>query len=146
MYFTVFGFNGVQKGQWVARGLKIAQLVHLSPKATFTVQMLGEVIDAIFNYIITKTIVPNRFDIFTSIERSNIWSGQNVQQYNTLVLAWSIAGDMVPLGLAPNGDALDGGTQVMVFILSFAVFGRSGRARDFPLWGENHGRFASKNL
>lgn len=28
--------------------------------------------------------------------------------------------------------ALDGGTQVMVFILTFAVFGGSGTARPFP--------------
>ena len=28
--------------------------------------------------------------------------------------------------------ALDGGTQVMVFILTFAVFGGSGEARPFP--------------
>lgn len=28
--------------------------------------------------------------------------------------------------------ALDGGTQVMVFILTFAVFGGSGKARPFP--------------
>lgn len=30
--------------------------------------------------------------------------------------------------------ALDGGTQVMVFILTFAVFGGSGKARPFPHW------------
>jgi hypothetical protein len=28
--------------------------------------------------------------------------------------------------------ALDGGTQIMVFILTFAVFGGSGTARPFP--------------
>ena len=28
--------------------------------------------------------------------------------------------------------ALDGGTQVMVFILTFAVFGGSGKSRPFP--------------
>ena len=30
------------------------------------------------------------------------------------------------------GGALDGGAQVMVFILSFAVFGASGTAKPFP--------------
>jgi hypothetical protein len=30
--------------------------------------------------------------------------------------------------------ALDGGTQVMVFILSFAVAGASGKAHPFPQW------------
>ncbi|TGO28370.1 hypothetical protein BPAE_0028g00170 [Botrytis paeoniae] len=80
MYFTAFGFNGVQQGQWPVCDLKVAQLVHPSPKATFTAQMLGAAISAIFDYIMMKTIVTNQFHIFTSIERSNIWSGQNVQQ------------------------------------------------------------------
>lgn len=30
------------------------------------------------------------------------------------------------------GGALDGGAQVMIFILSFAVFGASGNAQPFP--------------
>jgi hypothetical protein len=33
--------------------------------------------------------------------------------------------------------ALDGGTQVLVFILTFAVFGGSGKARPFPTWAGN---------
>ncbi|KAI0046405.1 OPT superfamily oligopeptide transporter [Auriscalpium vulgare] len=33
--------------------------------------------------------------------------------------------------------AIDGGTQVMIFILSFAVFGASGTAHDFPTWWGN---------
>nr|AGA20382.1 oligopeptide transporter 11 [Phanerodontia chrysosporium] len=33
--------------------------------------------------------------------------------------------------------ALDGGSQVIMFILSFAVFGASGRAVDFPNWWGN---------
>ncbi|KAI0781468.1 oligopeptide transporter [Trametes elegans] len=35
------------------------------------------------------------------------------------------------------GGALDGGAQVMVFILSFAVFGASGTPRPFPAWWGN---------
>lgn len=214
MYFTVFGFNGIQQGQWLSRDLKIAQLVHLAPKATFCAQMTGAIIGAIFNYIMMKTIVDNQAPILKSIEGSNIWSGQNVQQYNTLAIAWSIAGDMFSIGARyqwvtiayiigfivpfpfyfaykytkieffnyinlsiilwymgwlfvgvnasigsyfvigffaqfylrkykPNvfvkynylvSAALDGGTQVLVFILSFAVFGGGGSAVDFPLW------------
>ncbi|KAF4614385.1 hypothetical protein G7Y89_g15352 [Cudoniella acicularis] len=227
MYFTVFGFNGVQQGQWLARDLKVAQLVHLSPKATFTAQMLGAVIGAIFNYVMMETIVANQFDILKSIEGSNIWSGQNVQQYNTLAVAWSMAADMFSVGAryqwvtlsyllgffvpipfwflyrhtkirffaymnlsiilwymgwlfvgvnASIGSyfvigffaqyylrlyrpglfvkynylvsaALDGGTQVLVFIFSFAVFGGSGAAHNFPVWAGNNGGVGnSKNL
>ncbi|KAI9467329.1 oligopeptide transporter [Lactarius psammicola] len=35
------------------------------------------------------------------------------------------------------GGALDGGAQVMIFILSFAVFGASGVSRPFPSWAGN---------
>lgn len=35
------------------------------------------------------------------------------------------------------GGALDGGAQVMIFILSFAVFGASGAAKPFPTWAGN---------
>ncbi|KII87915.1 hypothetical protein PLICRDRAFT_176672 [Plicaturopsis crispa FD-325 SS-3] len=35
------------------------------------------------------------------------------------------------------GGALDGGAQVMIFILSFAVFGASGKSRPFPSWAGN---------
>ncbi|RDB27799.1 Oligopeptide transporter 6 [Hypsizygus marmoreus] len=35
------------------------------------------------------------------------------------------------------GGALDGGAQVMIFILSFAVFGASGVERRFPNWAGN---------
>ncbi|KAI5251481.1 OPT superfamily oligopeptide transporter [Aureobasidium subglaciale] len=33
--------------------------------------------------------------------------------------------------------ALDGGTQVLVFILTFAVFGGNGKSRPFPTWAGN---------
>ncbi|KAH9071576.1 oligopeptide transporter [Lactarius deliciosus] len=35
------------------------------------------------------------------------------------------------------GGALDGGAQVMIFMLSFAVFGASGVSRPFPAWAGN---------
>lgn len=35
------------------------------------------------------------------------------------------------------GGALDGGAQVMIFILSFAVFGASGLPKPFPTWWGN---------
>lgn len=35
------------------------------------------------------------------------------------------------------GGALDGGAQVMIFILSFAVFGASGKSKPFPAWAGN---------
>lgn len=163
------------------------------------------------------SIVKNQRDILLGIAGSNIWSGQNVQQFNTLAVAWSMASDIFSVGgkyqwvtiaflfgfVAPlplwianrfyphpffryintsiilwqmgylfvginsaitvffalgffaqwylrkkrpelfvkynyiTSAALDGGTQVMVFILTFAVFGGSGKARPFPTWAGN---------
>lgn len=38
------------------------------------------------------------------------------------------------------GGAMDGGAQVMIFLLSFAVFGASGKERPFPKWAGNPAR------
>lgn len=164
-----------------------------------------------------SSIVQNQAPILTSIDGTNIWSGQNVQQFNTLAIAWSIAKDMFSIGgryqwvtisyllgffvpfpfwiaykiwpkrifsyinlsiilwymgwlfVGINASimsyfilgfgaqfwlrkyrpqyfvkynylvsaALDGGTQVLVFILTFAVFGGSGKSRPFPTWTGN---------
>lgn len=182
------------------------------------------------------SIVDNQSTILKSIAGSNIWSGQNVQQYvddspqqipfdllisclrfNTLAIAWSMPAELfsvggryewvtlsyligfivpVPFWLAYRytkisffrymnvsmilwymgwlfvginasitsffilgflaqwfvrhrypelfvkynyitSAALDGGTQVLVFVLTFAVFGGSGKARPFPNWAGN---------
>lgn len=171
------------------------------------------------------SIVKNQAPILTSIEGSNIWSGQNVQQFNTLAIAWSIASDMFSIGakyqwvtiafllgifvpfpfwvlhrytgkrffsyinlsiilwymgwlfVGVNSGitsyfllgfvaqfyvrryhphlfvkynyivsaALDGGTQVIVFVLTFAVFGGSGQAVYFPVWAGNNGGYATSN-
>ena len=43
--------------------------------------------------------------------------------------------------------AMDGGTQVIVFILSFAVFGGGGKAVPFPTWAGNNGGYGNnKNI
>ena len=168
--------------------------------------------DLLFHHLTCISIVDNQRTILKSIEGSNIWSGQNIQQFNTLAIAWSISADMFSVGaryqmvtiayligffvpfpfwiankIYPNrfwsyinlsiilwymgwlfvginasitsyfilgfgaqfwlrkyhaelfnkynyvlSAALDGGTQVLVFILTFAVFGGSGKAVNFP--------------
>jgi hypothetical protein len=98
MYFTVFGFNGLQQGQWMLRDLKLAQLTHLSPKATFTAQMLGTLVGAVLDYVVMQSVVSAQFDLLTSIQGSNVWSGQQVQQFSTLGIAWGMAGKMFSIG------------------------------------------------
>jgi len=217
LYFTCFTFNSMQQAQLLARDLKLAQYVHLSPRHTFLIQVIGCLVGAILNWVMMLTIVENQAPVLLGIKGSNIWSGQNVQQFNTLAVAWSMAGDLFSIGaryqwvtiayllgfIAPlplyiahrfwphpafkyintsiilwqmgylfvginsaigvffflgffaqwwlrknrpdlfvkynyiTSAALDGGTQVMVFILTFAVFGGSGTARPFPIWAGN---------
>ncbi|KAF7530506.1 hypothetical protein PCG10_000006 [Penicillium crustosum] len=218
MYFTTYTYNGISQGQLLLRDLKLAQQNKLSPKATFVTQIIGCVMGALLNYVMMISIVENQAAILESAEGTNIWSGSQIQQFNTLAIAWSIAPKMFSIGaryewvtaaflvgfLAPlpfyimhrffphqriwsylntgiilwylgelfvglNASltsyyilgafgqfylrryrpqwfvkwnyllsaALDGGTQVMVFLATFAVFGGSGNSVAFPTWAGN---------
>jgi OPT family small oligopeptide transporter len=221
MYFVLYSYNSVNQAQLLLRDLKIAQYVKLPPRAAFTAQIIGTLFGSILNFVIMNSIIDNQRDILLSIEGTNIWSGQQPQQYNSQAIAWGglshelfaigkryqfvawayLIGFMVPvpfwiaykfwpklrtdylytpvicyyigwLCVGINSSilslfsvafvfqwwirtryprwfakynyilaaALDGGTQVMVFILSFAVQGASGKSHLFPQWwGANQG-------
>jgi hypothetical protein len=47
----------MQMGQLLARDLKLAQYVHLSPRHTFTIQVMGCLVGAIMNYAMMITYV-----------------------------------------------------------------------------------------
>jgi OPT family oligopeptide transporter len=99
MYFTLYGYNSVTQGQLLLRDLKLGQYAHLAPRCTFTVQMVGTIVGAIFNYIMMNSIVDNRREVLLSIEGTNVWSGQNVQQYNSQAIAWGgLAKDLFSIG------------------------------------------------
>jgi hypothetical protein len=165
------------------------------------------------------TIVQNQATILRSVEGTSIWSGANIQMFNTLAIAWSIAPKMFSVGaryqwvtlayligfvvplpfyimhrLRPQqriwsylnlsiilwylgylfvginssilsyyaigifgqfylrkyrpkyfvkwnylvSAAMDGGTQVLLFLLTFALAGGSGKSHPFPAWAGNH--------
>jgi hypothetical protein len=237
MYFTTYTYNGISQGWYLLRDLKLAQQNKVSPKCAFATQVIGCLFGACLNYImmisyaspcsspfhttltVFTSIVQNQAEILTSIEGTSIWSGANIQQFNTLAIAWSIAPKMFSIGaryqwvtvafllgfLAPlpcyimsrffprqriwsylnssiilwylgylfvgiNSSiwsyyiigyvgqyylrkyrpkyfvrwnylvsaAMDGGTQVLLFLMTFAVFGGSGVSRPFPAWAGNH--------
>lgn len=219
MYFNTYTYNAIGQGEYLLRDLKLAQQNKLSPRCTFTTQMIGCIFGALLNYVMMLTIVENQATILTSIEGTNIWSGANIQMFNTLAIAWSIAPKMFSVGaryqwvtiayligflfpvpfylmhkkfpqqriwsylntsiiswylgylfVGVNASctlyyvigifgqyflrkyrpkyfvkwnylvsaAMDGGTQVLVFLLTFAVFGGSGNAVAFPTWAGNH--------
>ncbi|THW83937.1 OPT superfamily oligopeptide transporter [Aureobasidium pullulans] len=216
-YFTCFTYNTSTQASLLAKDLRLAQQNHIPPRTTFALQVTGCLVGGIFNWVMMHSIVQNQAEILKSIQGTNIWSGQNIQQFNTLAIAWSIASRMFSVGsryqwvtlayligflvpiptyiaykitgnkkwgyLNPSiilwymgnlfvginsalnmffilafvsqfyirryhpeffvkynylvSAAMDGGTQVMVFILTFAVAGGSGKAHPFPTWAGN---------
>jgi len=215
MYFVLYGYNSVTQAQLLLRDLKIGQYAKLPPRASFTAQIIGTLFGSVLNFILMNSIVDNQREILLSVEGTNIWSGQQPQQYNSQAIAWGalshelfaigkryqfvawayLIGFLVPvpfwiayklwpklrtdylytpvicyyigwLCVGINSSilsyfviawvsqwwlrtrypvwfvkynyvlaaALDGGTQVMVFILSFAVFGAAGNSHLFPQW------------
>ncbi|KAF8271942.1 OPT oligopeptide transporter protein-domain-containing protein [Lactarius quietus] len=221
MYFVLFSYNSVTQAQLLLQDLKIAQYTKLPPRVAFTAQIIGTLFGSILNYIMMNSIIDNQREILLSVEGTNIWSGQQPQQYNSQAIAWGglshelfahgkryewvvwgyIIGLLAPIPFwvihrffpklradylwtpvianylswlcvginSPYlayyvvavfsqwylrtrhpkwfakynyilGAALDGGTQVMVFILSFAVQGAAGTSHLFPQWwGANQG-------
>jgi hypothetical protein len=85
MYFVLFGYNTVSQGQLLLRDLKMAQYVHLSPRCTFVMQMVGTVVGSVMGYIMMESITTNQRDVLLSISGTAIWSGQVVQTYNSQV-------------------------------------------------------------
>ncbi|KII92275.1 hypothetical protein PLICRDRAFT_50693 [Plicaturopsis crispa FD-325 SS-3] len=215
MYFVLFSYNSVSQAQLLLRDLKIAQYTKLPPRAAFTAQIVGTLFGSVLNFILMNSIIDNQREILLSVEGTNIWSGQQPQQYNSQAVAWGglshelfasgaryqwvpwayLIGIIIPvpfwlvhrywpklradylytpviayyigwLCVGINSSiltyfsvawfsqwyvrtryprwfakynyvlaaALDGGTQVMVFILSFAVQGASGDSHLFPQW------------
>lgn len=181
-------------------------------------QTIGGIIGGILNYVVMKSVIQGNRPLLLAVQGSNVWSGQQVQSYNSAAITWGalskalyapgarygfipwmlIAGLAAPLpfwlahrrwptrgfnyvftpvvvaelGFLSVGinsswmtslalavlsqwylrkyrprwfrkynfllsAALDGGTQIMVFVYSFAVGGASGTARPFPNWALN---------
>jgi OPT family oligopeptide transporter len=75
MYFTLFGYNSVSQGILLLQDLKLGQYAKLSPKCTFTMQMIGTLVGSLLNYIIMVTITDAQREILLSIEGTHIWSG-----------------------------------------------------------------------
>ncbi|KAH7231979.1 OPT oligopeptide transporter protein-domain-containing protein [Fusarium solani] len=108
MHFTLFGYNSVIHGISMVQDLKFGQYAKLPPKATFCAQVVGTLVGAVVNYIMMVEITTNQRDILLSIQGTNIWSGQNIQQFNSQAIAWgALAKEMFSpgsrYGLVPIG-------------------------------------------
>ncbi|KAK5108447.1 hypothetical protein LTR62_008334 [Meristemomyces frigidus] len=218
-WFTCFTYNATSEAQVLAKDLRLAQYTHLPPRITFGLQVLGCLVGALLNWVMMVSIVSAQRPLLTAIQGSSIWSGQNIQIFNSAAITWSMAPRLYSIGqryqwctiaylvgfivpvpmylmykyggmkakwasyINPSiilwfmgnlfvginagfttffiiafvfqwyirkyhpkffvdwnyliSAALDGGTQIMVFILTFAVAGGSGVAHPFPYWAGN---------
>lgn len=77
--------DSVGQALLLLQDLKIAQYTKLPPRAAFTAQTAGTLLGAVFNFIIMNSVIDNQREILLSVEGTNIWSGQQPQQYNSQV-------------------------------------------------------------
>ncbi|KAK0226690.1 OPT oligopeptide transporter [Armillaria fumosa] len=92
MYFTLYGYNSVTQSNNLMRDLKLGQYTKLPPRVTFAVQTIGSVIGGLLNFVIMRTVISSHREILRDVQGSNIWSGQQVQSYNSAAIAWGALG------------------------------------------------------
>jgi OPT family oligopeptide transporter len=85
LYFSAFGYNSLQQGISLLGDLKLGQYVHLAPKCTFTVQVVGTTIGSLMAYIMMENITTEKRTILLAIQGTNVWSGQTLQKLNSAV-------------------------------------------------------------
>lgn len=88
MYFTLYGSNTVSQARGLTRDLKMGQYTKLPPRTTFLVQTVGTIIGCILQLIIMKSIISSKREILLDIQGTNIWSGQQVQSFNSQAITW----------------------------------------------------------
>lgn len=85
IYFVLFGANAQAQALYLIHNLKLGQYGKLSPKFTFTVQIIGTMFGAVLNYALMNTITTNQREILLSIQGTNIRSGQVIHSFNSNV-------------------------------------------------------------
>ncbi|KAF5349434.1 hypothetical protein D9758_014623 [Tetrapyrgos nigripes] len=78
MYFTLYGENPILQALALPGDLKMGQYTKIPPRVTFMLQMIGTIVGGILN--------------FTIMTGTNVWSGQQVQSYNSAAVAWGALG------------------------------------------------------
>jgi hypothetical protein len=86
------GYNSVTQALTLLRDLKLGQYSKIPPRITFTVQIIGSIVGSLLNYIIMKSVLSSQRDILLEVQGSNVWSGQQVQSFNSDAIAWGALG------------------------------------------------------
>ena len=66
----------------------MSQYTKLPPIACLIVQCLGTCVGAILQLIIMKQVISNQREILLDTQGSNVWSGQQVQSFNSQAVSW----------------------------------------------------------
>ena len=97
-YFTCYTYNTTGQAQVLAKDLRLAQYSHLPPRITFMLQIIGCLVGSILNWVMMISIVDAQAPLLTSIQGSSIWSGQNIQIFNSAAITWSMAPKLYSIG------------------------------------------------
>jgi len=92
MYFTMYGFNPVTQALNLLRDLKLGQYAKLPPRVTFTVQTVGTIVGGLLNFVIARVVLTSQRDVLRDVQGTNVWSGQQVQSYNSAAISWGALG------------------------------------------------------
>ncbi|KAE9975121.1 hypothetical protein BLS_002757 [Venturia inaequalis] len=88
MYFATYSFNSLYQAKHMLSDLKLGQYAHLSPRCTFTMQMVGTTIGCLTSYVMMQKITTEKREILMAIQGTNVWSGQMLQSHNSTAIAW----------------------------------------------------------
>jgi uncharacterized oligopeptide transporter (OPT) family protein len=88
MYFATFGYNSLYQAKNMLKDLKLGQYVHLAPKCTFVMQVIGTAIGCLMSYIMMEQITTEKREILLAIQGTNVWSGQQLQKENSAAVTW----------------------------------------------------------
>jgi OPT family oligopeptide transporter len=124
LYFSTYGFNSLYMAKNMLKDLKLGQYVHLAPRVTFTVQIVGTAVGCIMSYIMMEKITTERKDILLAVQGTNVWSGQHIQSLNAAAITWG--------GLAKQMYSV--GARYQSVSLGFLV----GLFAPLPLWFAHH--------
>jgi hypothetical protein len=68
------------------------QYTKLPPRITFAMQTIGAIVGALLNFVMMRTILDAHRDVLLDVQGTNVWSGQQVQSYNSAAIAWGALG------------------------------------------------------
>ncbi|KAF8888442.1 OPT oligopeptide transporter protein-domain-containing protein [Gymnopilus junonius] len=92
MYFTMYGWNPVTQALNLLSDLKLGQYTKLPPVVTFTVQTIGTIVGGLLNFVIARVVLTSQREILLQVQGTNVWSGQQVQSYNSDAISWGALG------------------------------------------------------